>query len=51
MTEQQILKDYAIQQLDKITQRMANNRRVTLGNTAQMIFIIKHHNSVKHMDN
>ena len=41
MTEQQILTDYAIQQLDKMTRKMANNTRVTLGNTVEMIFIIK----------
>ena len=39
MTEQQILTDYTIQQLDKIRQKMANNTRVTLGNTVQMVFI------------
>ena len=44
MTEQQILTDSTIQQLDKITQKMASNTRVTLGNTVQMVFIIKNHN-------
>ena len=52
MTEQQILTDSAIQQLDKMTQKMANNTRVTLGNTVEMIFIIKNlDKSVKHIDN
>ena len=46
MTEQQILTDSAIQQLDKMTQKMANNTRVTLGNTVEMIFIIKNHNNI-----